>query len=367
MGTVRPRKRKDGTIGYTAQIRLTKNGNLLHTEALTFDREKAASAWLKKRETELDELAKAGALGAPPVDDPTLAEVIDRYTAEIVKTMGHTKTQCLRTIREEYDIASLKCSQIGSGEISTLAQELAKRGIEPSTVGNYLSHLSSVFDVAKPVWKYPLNKQAMEDAQMALRKLGITSTSRKRDRRPTLEELDKIMNHFAGVQRRRKTANKMTKVIAFAIFSTRRQGEIVRVTWTDLDEEGSRVLVRDMKHPGEKTGNDIWCELPSEAIQIIKSMPRPSPGDTDQRIFPYSEDAISAAFTRAVTWLKIEDLDFHDLRHEGVSRLFEMGRNIPQAACVSGHRSWSSLQRYAHIRQTGDKYAGWSWLSVVTS
>jgi hypothetical protein len=27
----------------------------------------------------------------------------------------------------------------------------------------------------------------------------------------------------------------------------------------DLDAEGSRVLVRDMKNPGEKIGNDVWC------------------------------------------------------------------------------------------------------------
>jgi len=36
-----------------------------------------------------------------------------------------------------------------------------------------------------------------------------------------------------------------------------------------------------------------------------------------------------------------------------------MGWNIPQVSTVSGHRSWQSLKRYAHIRQRGDKYAGW--------
>ncbi|MGA6995231.1 MAG: hypothetical protein WBZ22_03140 [Pseudolabrys sp.] len=52
----------------------------------------------------------------------------------------------------------------------------------------------------------------------------------------------------------------------------------------------------------------------------------------------------------------MKDLRFHDLRHEGISRLFEIGRTIPQAAAVSGHRSWTSLKRYTRIRQTGDKY-----------
>ncbi|MDU6372818.1 MAG: site-specific integrase, partial [Bradyrhizobium sp.] len=53
-------------------------------------------------------------------------------------------------------------------------------------------------------------------------------------------------------------------------------------------------------------------------------------------------------------------------RHDGVSRLFEMGHNVPQVAAVSGHRSWSSLKRYTHLRQTGNKYEGWKWLEVVT-
>jgi integrase len=65
--------------------------------------------------------------------------------------------------------------------------------------------------------------------------------------------------------------------------------------------------------------------------------------------------------THASKFLEINDLHFHDLRHEGISRLFEMGCTIPQVAAVSGHRSWQSLQRYSHLRMSGDKFAGWTW------
>jgi len=99
-----------------------------------------------------------------------------------------------------------------------------------------------------------------------------------------------------------------------------------------------------------------------EGPAIIKSMPRVEP-----QIFPYSTSAISAAFIRACRFLEIEDLRFHDLRHEGISRLFELGGTIPQAAAVSGHRSWTSLKRYTHIRHTGEKYENWKWLPIVTT
>ena len=158
----------------------------------------------------------------------------------------------------------------------------------------------------------------------------------------------------------------MQQITAFAIFSTRRQEEITRIAWTDFEPAAppshpdARILIRDMKHPGDKQGNDVFCDLPLEATAIIEAMPRKA-----KEIFPYSVDAVSAAFTRACKLLGIDDLHFHDLRHDGISRLFEMGKTIPQAASVSGHRSWSSLKRYSHLRQTGDKYAGWKWLPLI--
>ena len=71
------------------------------------------------------------------------------------------------------------------------------------------------------------------------------------------------------------------------------------------------------------------------------------------------QQALGLSDNKMAQALGVHDLHFHDLRHEGISRLFEMGCNIPQVACVSGHRSWQSLKRYTHIRQRGDKYAGW--------
>jgi hypothetical protein len=42
MGHIVPRKRKDGSIGYTAQIVLKRDGKVAHREAQTFDRKQAA-------------------------------------------------------------------------------------------------------------------------------------------------------------------------------------------------------------------------------------------------------------------------------------------------------------------------------------
>jgi len=117
-----------------------------------------------------------------------------------------------------------------------------------------------------------------------------------------------------------------------------------------------------MKHPGQKIGNNVWCDLPPPAPAIVESMPQKT-----TRLFPYHSDSISASFTRACQFLGIEDLHFHDMRHEGASRLSEMGWTIQQVAQVTGHQSWASLKRYTHMRQSGDKYANWKWFGVVTT
>jgi integrase len=356
MGTIIARKRLDGTTGYAAQILRKKSGKIIHRESQTFDRMQAASAWLKRRETELSE---PGAIDRAKVPETSLANVIDRYIAESRRVIGRTKAQVLASIKE-YDIASMDCGEIRSQQIVDFANELLAGDRQPSTVGNYISHLAAIFAIARPAWGYRLDETQMKDAQAVLRRMGIIGKSNSRDRRPTLPELDLLMQHFVDRSKRYPTAALMHRIIAFAIFSTRRQEEITRQEMSDVDSIHSRLLVRDMKHPGEKIGNDAWCELPDEALRVIKAM------NAKGRIFPYTPDAISAAFTRACQLLGIDDLHFHDLRHDGISRLFEIGKTIPQAASVSGHKSWQSLQRYAHLRQTGDKYANWKWLEVVT-
>jgi integrase len=351
MGSIVSKPRSDGTVGYSAQIVLKREGRIVHRETQTFDRKQAAAAWMKRRETEL---AEPGALDRR--EDPTLAVAIERYIVESKHDIGRTKAQVLRTIKAD-DIGSMLCSKVDSPALLAFARRL---GGKPQTVQNYLSHLGAVFAIARPAWGYPLDQQAIKDTFVVGKKLGVTGKSQPRERRPTIAEMDLLMEHFGQIRHKRRDSIPMQKIAAFAMFSTRRLEEITRIAWADL--EPGRVLVRDMKNPGEKIGNHVWCDLPPEAEAIARSMPRAS-----ECIFPYSTDAIGAAFTRAGQFLGIDNLHLHDLRHEGCSRLFEMGWNIPHVAAVSGHRSWGSLKRYTHMRQAGDKWAGWKWLAVVSA
>ena len=84
MVTITARKRKDGSVGYMARVRVMRDGKTYH-ETETFDRRPAATAWMRKRETHL---AKPGAIDSVEAADPPLAKAIDRYTEESIKEIG---------------------------------------------------------------------------------------------------------------------------------------------------------------------------------------------------------------------------------------------------------------------------------------
>lgn len=359
MATIKTVDTKDGR-SFKAQITRRKFN---YTESRAFPNERMAKTWAKKREREIDsDIADGIAPQKRSTKGTTLGEIIQRYTTDNKSTMGSTKSQVLRTIKDEYEISDMRCDLIQSHHIADFASQLWDRPTinSPATVSNYIECLSSVFAVAQDVYGVALDYEAMKKARAALQRTGKTGASKKRTRRPTLDELDKLMNYFAAENARNPRKLPMHRLLAFAIFSTRRTGEICRITWDDYRPDEDRVLVRDLKHPGETEGNDTWCDLPDHCANIIAATPK-----TDARIFPYHPDSVGRSFTDACHFLGIEDLHFHDMRHEGTSRLCEMGWSIQLVANVTGHRSWVSLKRYAHIRQHGDRFEGWKWLESV--
>ena len=76
-------------------------------------------------------------------------------------------------------------------------------------------------------------------------------------------------------------------------------------------------------------------------------MPAP---DYAQRVLPITGAAVRQGWERLTKRVGIDNLHFHDLRHEAISRFFEMGLSIPEVALISGHRDPRMLFRYTHVQ-----------------
>lgn len=353
MATITSRKRKDGTK-YTAQIRLRCNGKVVHTETETFSKKSLAKDWAAQREYELK---LPGALEQVRYEGVTVKQVLEWYRDDFdgESKFGRSKLSHINYLINHPTFSELDAIQLTSGQLVTHIAERRRQGTGAATANNDIIWLRNAFRAVRIARNVPLDLQVIDDASFLCRKEKMVAKSNQRERRPSLDELDALLDYYNG--RDGRATIPMVEVTLFALFSSRRQEEICRIQWADLDYENKRVLVRKMKHPRNKT--DTWVFLTEAAWGIIQRQPK-----TSNEIFPYNGKSISAAFTRACRFLEIDGLRFHDLRHECASWLFEMGWDIPRVSGVTGHKSWSSLQRYTHLRELGikDKYVGWNWL-----
>ena len=94
-----------------------------------------------------------------------------------------------------------------------------------------------------------------------------------------------------------------------------------------------------------------------QAISALRGKLRASQGVSggviplhESPLFTYTPRGLSGAFLRLCRRLGIDDLRFHDLRHEATSRFFEKGLNPVEVATITGHKDTKMVMRYTHLR-----------------
>ena len=127
--------------------------------------------------------------------------------------------------------------------------------------------------------------------------------------------------------------------VLLALETGMRRGELLNARYEHL-KNGLLTI------PKTKTGASRTIPLTPNAQRIITALPRSITGF----LLPISSNALRLAWERARKRAGIDDLRFHDLRHEAISRFFEMGLSIPEVALISGHKDYRMLARYTHLR-----------------
>jgi integrase len=331
----------NGSIRYTAIVRRRVGKTIVHREAKTFTHRSAALSWARHREIELENPA---ALTRKQHGTVTLAELIRWYidTFETISKWQRSKQTHLEFL-ERHPIGKANALTLTAAILIDHVRSRRADGAGPATVINDLIWIGVVLRAAKNVKELPVRPEITQEASGACRELRLISKPRRRARRPTSDELARLREYFAGRDRRARVP--MQAIVDFAIASARREAEICRLEWRDNDAATRTGLVRDAKHPTSKDGNHRRFKYTPEAWAIIESQSRAS-----VYIFPYDPKSVGTAFTRACHILDIEDLRFHDLRHEATSQLFERGYQIHEVAQFTLHESWNELKRYTNLK-----------------
>ena len=363
MGTISQRKLADGTIRFRAEIRISRKGFANFKESKTFSSMRLAQKWLAMREEEIEENPDI-LLGRSDVTNITLANAIEKYLDEVGNEYGRTKTYCLRLIQKfpiaQYIITKIKPADI-SEHVALRKGGYAKLDLKPiatSTLQHELLHIRGVLSHASVMWDVNVDLAGFDKATAQLRKTRQISSSGKRDRLPTTAELKKLTEYFYRKWQKPVYSYPMHLIVWFAIFSCRRESEITEMLLADYDEDNDVWKVRDLKNPNGSKGNHKEfnvlepCRKMIELLQVKSTRKRMlNRGYDKDLLIPLSPKTIGGEFRNACKILGIEDLRFHDLRHEGCTRLAEQGFTIPQIQQVSLHDSWGSLERYVSVKK----------------
>lgn len=308
------------------------------SQSKTFTTKARAQTWAKQVEGELENMA-AGILPAL-----TIQNALDRHDAHLERTSsrGRKNKTAANNLRRGMDTEMLM-SRLDYADLAAYCTtRLEVDGVKPSTVKSDIMYLSGAVTTCVVEEVLPVTVQArMSNWRKGLQRAGLIGDPDDRDRRPTDQELADLLAHTRHNRALRQIGYHV--LIRFAVDSCMRLDEICSLRWKDLDEVNGTIVIRLRKHPKKKT--DEVVPLMGESLALIQDQPR-----KEERIFPFNTESVSNGFRRICQFLEIEDLHFHDLRHEGISRLFERGYQIQEVAMVSGHRDWKSLKRYVNLR-----------------
>lgn len=306
-----------------------------------FWRHRAALIWARRREVELEDPSK---LATAQAKSKRLVELIRWYIDQFhsIAQWQRSKQRALQFLAQ-HEIAEEDVYGLSAARLIQHVRSRRARGAGPETAKIDLIYIGVVLEAAHAVGSYPVHPQVAAEARTAFRRLRLIGESHRRSVRPNEAQLTALTDHF--LRYRTQIVIPMADILWFAIYSARRQSEIVRLRWTDNDPYTHTGLVRDLKHPTQTLGNHRRFRYTPEAWRIALCQPR-----TSEFIFPYDTTRIKEAFHRACRELGIENLHFHDLRHEATSRLFERGYEVHEVQQFTLHSSWQQLVRYTHLR-----------------
>lgn len=265
----------------------------------------------------------------------TLRELMERYRDEV--TPGHKggtiEAQRLDRIMRMEAFVDKRLAALTTEDLQDFICDRLTE-VKPATVDRGLDVLSQTLNYADDVWK-------IAPVESPFKGLRRPKYFNERDRRLAAGEEQRLL-----VAARADVNQYLEPAIILALETAMRRGELLTLTAQDIDFDRREALVRDSKN-----GRARRVPLTRAAMDVLQALIR----EGKPRLLDLTANALKLGFfNRALKRAGINDLHFHDLRHESISRLAESGQFVLiELQAISGHRDLRMLQRYAHLCSGG--------------
>lgn len=293
-----------------------------HYRSATFEAKTTARIWAADIESKI----RAGILEES--SGKTVGEAMARYARDVSPGKGGARWESVRLVSMQADeLAAVLLSDVRRGDIAAYRDRRLKH-VKGSSVNRELNLLSAVFATAVAEWHWL--------SENPCRGVKRPKNPAPRDRRVSDKELQRLCLALGYDDALPVETKQQEVALAFllAIETAMRAGEILGLTWSQVNLPKRYCTLLDSKN-----GDSRDVPLTKEAVRLLEKCP----GKTG--LFTVQGESMSVLFRKARIRAGIEDLTFHDSRHEAITRLARK-LDILDLARMVGHRDLSSLQIY---------------------
>lgn len=341
MASIEKRVSGDGETSYRVKVRLKG----FPVQSATFERLTDARKWAQQTESAIRE---GRHFKTTEAKRHTLAELIDRYCRDVLPSkpkIARDQTQQLAWWKEEigsYALADVSPSLLAECR-DKLGREITVRNKprSPASVVRYMAALSAAFTTAVKEWGW------LEDSP--LRKVTKPREPRGRVRFLSDDERSRLLQAC-----KESTNPYLYTVVVLALSTGMRQGEIMSLTWDDVDLNQGRAILHETKN-GERRA----VAITGHALELLRELSKVRRIDCNL-LFPGKQSGLQKVrkpmdlrtpWEAAVKKAELHDFKFHDLRHSAASYLAMNGASLAEIAEVLGHKTLAMVKRYAHLSE----------------
>ena len=337
--SIKQRKKKGGETVWGLRVR--RKG---HFHSDTFLTKTAAVKAGNKIAAQMDDgtYVPKGAIS----DQITLAQALDKFLDELPIETERQRTykgdkNSHATQIKKFKFAKLPLTLIRKSHIREFREE-RRKSCSANTVHNNMNTISKVFSHAISEWDIPTSNPVT----------GVNKLPKSEPRKRRLEEGEEVL--ILKEARKRTSQPWFAPLVEFLLATGMRLGEVSHISPDQVFLEKRQVFLEKTK-----TNYPREVPLPERAKTVLQDF-KPLWGE--KRVFHVSSNTASSVWLEFKTdllekGLLKKDLHLHDLRHEGISTLFEMKNThsqplltVAHIRLITGHKDINTLVNvYANV------------------
>lgn len=301
----------------------------------TFHLKADAETWVRSEEIAAERGRSSPDAARSVLSAITVGDLLVRYRDSVTvrKRSVQNETYNINALLRQ-PFAKVSLAEISPAPFAEYRDKRAKT-CKSSTINHELTALHHAFTLAADEWGIPIERNPLEKVRRLPNDPGRNRRLKQGELARLIEATDACRNPL------------LRPMIELALETAMRGGEIRSIRWDDVYWSEGLLHI-----PQTKTDTPRTIPLTAKAVSVLRSMQHRPHGP-----FICSHNGHKLAWRRLTKRAAIEGLNFHDLRHEAISRFFELGLSVPEVALISGHKDFRMLARYTHLqpRDVGER------------